>query len=105
MRYYLLTLFLTLAPRFLGLPIGTLDQDTERWLADSWPSRGFQKYIAHREQRLRDELANGIGMKEHARDDYIRYTGQRVENLYFALKAKAAFKVQEEKRNPQPRKA
>ena len=63
----------------------------QRWLSDSWRDPGFIAYSKMRGQEIQKILANGEGMKEHPRDNYIRMSGQRFEHSRFMLQVKNSF--------------
>ena len=77
------------APPFT--PTSKDDKQMTRWLADSWQDRGFIVYSKERAKQLQKVLADGSGMKEHPRDDYVRMTGQRFEHANFMLRCKKAY--------------
>lgn len=77
--------------RWLNLPEPQRDPDVEIYLAGVWMSPGFRKHSSYRIAKIKDELAGGLGLKERDRDDYIRFTGQRVEALHLAKLAKEAW--------------
>lgn len=90
MKQWALKLLIKLLIRYLDIPPTPKDQRTEEFLAGAWQSVGFRAYIANRQERLIYELAGGSGLTEKTRDEYIRFMGQRLENLSLGLQAKNA---------------
>jgi len=74
------------------------EKNVNRWLADSWGDRGFVVYSQMRAKQLQKALANGSGMAEHPRDDYVRMSGQRFEHARFILQSKKAYQKREKER-------
>ena len=72
-------------------PTNKDDKQMQRWLSDCWQDRGFIVYSRERARQLQRTLAEGVGMKEHPRDDYVRMTGQRFEHANFMLRCKKAY--------------
>lgn len=90
-----LKLLIRVLTRWLDVPTAPKDQQVEDFLAGAWMSPGFRKYVANRDAKIVRQLAGGDGMTERTRDDYIRFIGQRAENLILGAQAKKAFLAQE----------
>lgn len=97
MKPRLVSLLIRLLRRTLDLPEPT-QQRMQEFLATAWMDPGFRQYVSYRDQKIMFELAGGIGMKEQPRDDYVRFTGQRVEILLLAQRAKEAHARREEEK-------
>lgn len=95
MKLYLVSVLIKLLVWLLDVPRIPRDAQIDAWLAAAWQTPGFRKYIAFRNHRIVDELAGGAGLKERTREDYIRFTGQRLENLIMGNLAKKAHAAKE----------
>lgn len=98
MKTWALKLLIRLLTRYLDIPVVPKDKRTDDFLAGAWQSVGFREYIANRQERIIYELAGGSGLNEKTRDEYIRFMGQRLENLTLGLHAKNAH-AKKEKEN------
>jgi len=98
MKAWCLKLLIRLLVRYLDVPQADRDKQTDDFMAGAWMSPGFRKYIAERDVRIIYHLAGGDGMKEPSSADYIRYFGQRVENLLMGRRAKDAYTRKEKER-------
>lgn len=91
MYKFFLNQYIRILEKILNLPVPQRDDEVDLFLRNAWMTPGFRKYSAYRVQKIKDELCGGIGMKERDRDDYIRFTGQRVEALLMADTARKLF--------------
>lgn len=88
----MLKLTLALLLWYLGYEHQKKESDKQsNWLERTWEDPGFQAYLRSRDRKFITELSGGIGLIEQSREDYTRKTGQRVELLYLAFKAKQHF--------------
>ncbi len=68
------------------------------WMVMTWSHPGYRAYVNSRGNKILRELAGGLGMTERDRPDYIRITGQRMENLYLATMARNTFEKRQKER-------
>lgn len=66
-------------------------QEFDGLLSQLWQNLAFRTYVADRNGKLIFTLSGGEGMEPEPRDAYLKHSGQRVENLLLASKAKAAY--------------
>jgi hypothetical protein len=95
MKAFALRLLIKYLVKYLDIPSMPKDQRVHDFLASAWQSPGFRSYIAYRQERIIYELAGGSGLTEKERSEYIRFMGQRLENMTLGLQAKKAFQIKE----------
>lgn len=84
--------------KYLELDVADKDAQMESWLAGSWQTPGFRKYLSYRDGRLIYEMAGGSNLTEVGREDYVRQMGMRLEMLALGTHAKNAHIRKEKER-------
>lgn len=69
-----------------------INEEMERWLADSWGHPGFMAYVTQRDARVVKNLTGGDQLVAPESHKVWQMSGQRVEILLLANNAKKAFK-------------
>src|SRR3990167_6607036 len=90
MKHYLWQKLLRFLLWYVDLPHNDTAK-SEDYFAAAWMSPGFRSHLAYRDDKIKFEIAGGIGMKEKERDDLIRLHGQRAENLILGAYAKNCY--------------
>jgi hypothetical protein len=67
------------------------DEQRNGLLASLWTNIAFRDYVKERDEKIKDAIANGIGLSPEPRDKYVQKFGQRVEILLLASRAKACW--------------
>ena len=74
------------------------EEQTNGLLASLWDNPSFRNYVADRNSRLIYAIAGAAGSEMEPRDKTRLWTGQRVEILFLASRAKACAKKRDEDR-------
>jgi hypothetical protein len=89
-KAWILQLTLRLLLKHLDLHVAEKDALMDEWLAASWMTPGFRKYLGYREGRIIFEMSGGANLTEIGQLDYTRHMGSRLEMLALGVHAKNA---------------